>query len=85
MLAALLHDTERNVGMRSYHYAIDCNGDSGQVRVGFHAFHLRRVWVDREDLISAILQPVVNSVGRLARGTGNTGHRKALSTKKLGD
>jgi hypothetical protein len=50
-----------------------------------HAFNLRCVWVDREDLISAILQPVVNSVGRLARGTGNASDSKALSTKKLGD
>jgi len=85
MLAALPHDIERDVGMRGNHHAIDGHRDGGQVWIGRSAFNFGRVWVDGEDFIPAVFQPVINSVGRLARGTGNTRNGKALSPKKLGD
>ena len=83
MLATLPEDIDRGVRMRGNHNAIDCHWDGGQVRIGRYAFNLGRVWVDRENLISAVLQPPINSIGRLARSTGNACHGNALSAKKL--
>lgn len=59
MLAALLYDAERDVRMGGNHHTIDCRRNSGQVRVGLHAFNLRSIWIDREDLISTVFQPAV--------------------------
>jgi hypothetical protein len=84
MLAALLYDVDRDSRMSRDYDAINWNRDRGQVRITAYAFHFRALWIDRKDLISAILQLMIDSVGCLARFTGNTRHRNTPASKKLG-
>jgi len=84
MLAALPYDIDRDSGMSRDHDAVNWNRDRGQVRIAAYAFHFGAVWVDGKDLVSAILQLTIDSVGRLAHVTGNARHRHAPSAKKLG-
>jgi hypothetical protein len=85
MLSALPHDIDRDVGVRGNYHAINGHRDGAQVWVGCNAFNLGCIWVDRENLISAVLQLAINSVGRLPRGAGNSRYSKALSLKELSD
>jgi hypothetical protein len=67
------------------HDTIDGNLDSGQVRIEPDTFHQGGVWVDGKDLLSAVLQLMVDGFRCLTPVTGNTRHHNASSAKKLGD
>jgi hypothetical protein len=84
MLAALPYHLDRDSWMSRDYDAINWNRDRGQVRITAYAFHFGALWVDRKDLVSAILQLMIDSVGCLARVTGNACHRHAPAAKKLG-
>src|SRR5579862_1280492 len=65
-LGALVHRGLGAFGPRSDHDSVDTAGDRAQALVGTVALDLGGVWVDREDLVPAVAEALVDRVTPVA-------------------